>query len=59
MERNKLQSLLLLDLCAFAVTLYDGQSRKELMKEYELAYDIAKKYDLPQLHTYKEFIERL
>lgn len=49
----------MLDLCAFAATLYDGESRKELLKEYELAYNIAKKYNLPELHAYKDFIERL
>lgn len=59
MERHKLRSFLLLDLCAFAATLYDGESREELLKEYELAYNIAKKYDLPEIHTYKEFMERL
>ena len=59
MERNKLRSFLLLDLCAFAVTLYEGESREELLKEYKLAYNIAKKYNLPEIHAYKEFIERL
>jgi hypothetical protein len=59
MERKKLRSFLLLDLCAFAATLYDGESRKELLKEYELAYNIAKEYNLPELHAYEEFIERL
>jgi pyruvate/2-oxoacid:ferredoxin oxidoreductase alpha subunit len=59
MDREKLQSLLLLDLCAFAASLFDPWSHEEAMEEYERAYNLAEKYNLPELHTYKDFMERL
>lgn len=59
MEREKLQSLLLLDLCAFAASLFDPWSREEAMEEYEQAYILAEKYALPELNTYRDFMERL
>lgn len=59
MDREKLQSLLLLDLCAFAASLFDPWSHEEAMEEYEQAYSLAEKYGLPELYTYKDFIERL
>ncbi len=59
MDRKKLQSLLLLDLCAFAASLHHPWSREEAMEEYEQAYSLAQKYDLPEVQTYRHFMERL
>jgi hypothetical protein len=59
MDREKLQSLLLLDLCAFAASLFDPWSHEEAMADYEQAYSLAEKHDLPELHTYRDFMERL
>jgi hypothetical protein len=59
MNREKLQSLLLLDLCAFAASLFDPWSREEAMEDYERAYSLAEKHALPELHTYRDFMERL
>jgi hypothetical protein len=59
MDREKLQSLLLLDLCAFAASLFGPWSHEEAIAEYEQAYNLAEKHDLPELHTYRDFMERL
>ena len=59
MDREKLQSLLLLDLCAFAASLFDPWSCEEAMEDYEQAYSLAEKYALPELHTYRDFMARL
>ncbi len=59
MDREKLQSLLLLDLCAFAASLFDPWSHEETMEEYEQAYSLAEKYALPEIQTYRDFMDRL
>ncbi|MDH4218774.1 MAG: hypothetical protein OEY18_11625 [Candidatus Aminicenantes bacterium] len=59
MNREKLQSLLLLDLCVFAASLFNPWSREEAMEDYEQAYSLAEKHALPEIHTYRDFMERL
>lgn len=59
MEEDKLWSLLLLDLCAFTVMLYGQESREEVLRDYQIAYNIAENLDLPEIDTYREFMERL
>ena len=57
MEKHKMLSLVLLDLCTFAVTQAPEKSRKEAMENYEDAYRMAEKLALPEVQIYKDFME--
>jgi hypothetical protein len=59
MEKNKLKSLLLLDLCAFAASLLAPGAREEVLEDYRLAYSLAEKQNLPSRKAYKDLLERL
>jgi hypothetical protein len=59
MEKNKLKSLLLLDLCAFAASLLAPGAREEVLEDYRLAYSLAEKQNLPNRKAYKDLLERL
>ncbi len=58
MKTDKLKTLLLLDLCAFAATLADSPYRREAIEEYELAFSLAKRQSLPDYQTYEDLLER-
>ena len=59
MEKNKLKSLLLLDLCAFTASLTAPEARGEVLEDYRLAYNLAKTQDLANRKAYKDLMERL
>ena len=59
MEKDKLKSLLLLDLCAFTASLFAPGAREEVLEDYHLAYNLAKKQDLPNRKAYKDLLERM
>ena len=59
MEKSKLKSLLLLDLSAFAASLFAPGTPEELMKDYKLAYSQAERQNLPNHKAYKDLLERL
>lgn len=59
MEKDKWKSLLLLDLCAFTASLVAPGAREEVLEDYNLAYKLAKRQDLPSRKAYKDLLERL
>lgn len=59
MEKNKWESLLLLDLCAFTASLFAPGAREEVLEDYNLAYSLAERQDLPNRKAYKDLVERL
>ena len=59
MEKNKLKSLLLLDLCAFTASLIAPGARDEVLEDYRLAYNLAERQDLASRKAYKDLLERL
>jgi hypothetical protein len=59
MEKNKLKSLLLLDLCAFTASLLAPGDRKDVLEDYRLAYSLAERQHLPNRKAYKDLLERL
>ncbi len=59
MEKNKLKSLLLLDLSAFTASLSAPGSREEVLKDYKMAYSLAERQNLPNHKAYKDLLERL
>ena len=59
MKKNKWESLLLLDLCAFTASLFAPGAREEVLEDYNLAYSLAKKQKLPNRKDYKDLLERL
>lgn len=59
MEKNKLKSLLLLDLCAFTASLSAPGAREEVLEDYRLAYRLAERQGLPDRKAYKDLLERL
>ena len=59
MEKNKWESLLLLDLCAFSASLFAPGARAEVLEDYRLAYSLAERQDLPNHKAYKDLLERL
>jgi len=59
MEKHKLRSLLLLDLCTFTASLFDSKNRTEALKDFKLAYDLAEKHSLPERKSYQDFMNRL
>jgi hypothetical protein len=59
MEKEKLKSLLLLDLCAFTASLIAPEARGEVLEDYRLAYSLAKRQDLVNRKAYKDLMERL
>jgi hypothetical protein len=59
MEKDKLKKMLLLDLCAFTASLLSPGAREEVLEDYNLAYNLAEKQDLPNRKAYKDLLERL
>ena len=59
MDKDKLQSLLLLDLCAFAASIPMYHSRLEAVKDFELAYSLAEIHALSDRHSYRDFMNRI
>jgi len=59
MEKNKLKSLLLLDLCAFAASLSSPGVQEDVREDYRFAYRWAEKHRLPNCKAYKDLLERL
>ena len=59
MDKVKLQSLLLLDLCAFAASVPRYSSRLETIRDFELAFSLAEKFALSDRHFYREFMDRI
>ena len=59
MEKNQLKSLLLLDLCAFAASLFAPGTQEDVMEDYRLAYSLAERQDLPDHKAYEDLLERL
>ena len=59
MEKDKLKKLLLLDLCAFTASLFAPGAREEVLEDYQLAYNLAEKQNLPHRKAYKDLLERL
>lgn len=59
MEKEKLKKMLLLDLCAFTASLFAPGTREEVLEDYNLAYSLAEKQDLPNRKAYKDLLERL
>ena len=51
--------MVLLDLCAFACTQAQDEQKREARENYETAYRMAKKLNLPDILTYKQLIEGL
>jgi hypothetical protein len=58
MEKNKLKSLLLLDLCAFAASLSSPGVQEDVREDYRLAYRWAEKQHLPNRKAYEDLLER-
>lgn len=59
MEKNKLKSLLLLDLCAFAASLSSPGVQEDVLEDYRFAYRLAEKQRLHNRNAYKDLLERL
>ena len=59
MDKHKMLSLALLDLCTFAFTQVPENSRAEAEKNFKYAYRLAEKKDLPCLNEYRDFFETL
>ena len=59
MDKDKLQSLLLLDLCAFAASLPNDPSQYEAIRDFELAYSLAEKHELSDRYSYRDFMNRI
>lgn len=59
MEKDKLQILLLLDLCAFAASLFESAKRGKALDDFELAYSLAENHALSDRHSYRDFMNRL
>jgi hypothetical protein len=59
MEKEKLQKMLLLDLCAFTASLHAPGNREEILEDYRLAYTLAEKQKLPNRQDYQDLLERL
>jgi hypothetical protein len=59
MEKNKWENLLLLDLCAFTASLFAPGAREEVLEDYNLAYNLAERQNLPNRKAYKDLLERL
>lgn len=59
MEKNKLKSLLLLDLCAFAASLSSPGGREDALEDYRMAYRLAERQHLPNRKAYKDLLKRL
>jgi hypothetical protein len=59
MNKDKLQSLLLLDLCAFAASIPRYSSRLEVIRDFELAYTLAEEHALADRHSYRVLMDRL
>ena len=57
MNKHKMLSLALLDLCTFAVTQVPASTRREAEKNFEFAYQLAEKRALPYLKDYRDVIE--
>lgn len=58
MNKNKMLSLALLDLCTFAFTQVPENSRAEAEKSFEFAYRLAEKKSLPCLKEYRDFFDK-
>ena len=59
MDKDKLQSLLLLDLCAFAASLPSDPSQFEAIREFELAYSLAERHELSDRYSYRNFMNKI
>jgi len=57
MNKEKMLCMVLLDLCAFACTQAKEAQRKEVRENYEDAFKLAKKFDLPDIQTYEILME--
>jgi hypothetical protein len=55
MKNEKMMCKVLLDLCAFACTQDPGD--RKARDDYEEAYRLAQNYDLPDLKTYRDYME--
>jgi len=58
-ENTQILHLLLLDLCAFAVTQVPENKKQEAMKSYNEACLLAETVSVPHLRTYSDFIKRI
>jgi hypothetical protein len=58
MEKDKLKKMLLLDLCAFTASLFAPEAREEVLEDYNLAYNLAERQNLPNRKAYKDLLER-
>jgi hypothetical protein len=58
MEKNKLKSLLMLDLCAFAASLSSPGVQEDVREDYRLAYRWAEIQHLPNRKAYEDLLER-
>jgi hypothetical protein len=59
MNKDERQSLLLLDLCAFAASIPQCSSRLEVLRDFEVAYILAESHSLPDRHSYRDFMDRI
>jgi len=59
MNKHKMLSLALLDLCTFAFTQVPESSKADAEKNFEFAYRLAEKKSLPCLKEYRDFFETL
>jgi hypothetical protein len=59
MKKNRWKSLLLLDLCAFTASLFAPGAREEVLEDYHLAYNLAKRQNISSHKDYKDLLERL
>ncbi|MFC2160046.1 hypothetical protein ACFLRW_01110 [Acidobacteriota bacterium] len=57
MNMEKILCMVLLDLCAFACTQAKETQRKEVRKNYEEAFRLAEKLDLPDIQTYEVLMQ--
>ena len=57
MDKHKMLSLVLLDLCAFVYTQAPENSRKEALENYRDACRMAEDLELPELQIYREIME--
>ena len=57
MDKYKMLSLVLLDLCTFAYTMAPEGTREEAFENYEDACRMAEDLELPELQIYLEFMD--
>ena len=57
MDKHKMLSLVLMDLCAFAYTQAPENSRAEALVGCEDAFRMAESLALPELQIYRDFLD--